>query len=182
MKAIKEIPVCAAILTLLLLTNLSWMFWNLCHQAALRDAVKQFRFELLHTNGISGIGLFETKSDQPVWTRYTEDGKPVIENHFFDGKDVFDIILSTNHPPKYNVYFRGAGKSVTWWMDDAGSGCFTERIYYNTNGDFYKREVWYKEAWHAVNRRNERNGILINGQWHQLALDTNGLWTTDNKQ
>jgi hypothetical protein len=98
---------------------------------------------------------------------------------FFEGKDVFDIHTKEGQHPKFGVYFRGPGKSATWWMDDEGSGSFTDRIYYNTNGNFYKREIWYNQAWHTVERRDKKNGIVVNGQWHQLGFDTNRLWTIE---
>jgi hypothetical protein len=179
MKVIKGISIWVIILILLLLANLGWMSWNLYQHAALRRAVKDFKFEVVHTNDMSGIGLFETKTNQPIWTRFSENGRPVIENHFFRGKDVFDIALSSNRPPKYNVYFRGPGKSETWWLDRGGSGSFTERIYYDTNGDFSKQEIWYNQAWQNVDRRDEKNGIIVDGQWHQLGFDTNGMWTIE---
>ncbi|HZM02009.1 MAG TPA: hypothetical protein VFC44_03210 [Candidatus Saccharimonadales bacterium] len=179
MKTVKGTPIWAIILILLLLGNLSWVSWNVYQHTALRGVVKQFKFELLRTNGVSGIGLFEAKTDQPVWTRFNENGKPIIENYFFRGKDAFDIILSSNHPPKYSVYFRGAGKSVTWWLDDTGRGSFTDRIYYNTNGDFFKREIWYNQAWHTVDRQNGTHGIVLNGQWRQFGFDTNGIWSIE---
>lgn len=177
MKTVKKTPIWVIIVILLLLANLSWMSWNLYQHATHRAIMKQFRFEVLHTNDMSGIGLFEAKSNQAIWTRFTVDGEPVIENYFFRGKDVFDVILSTNHSPKYSVYFHGPGKSVTWWVDDFGSGSFTDRIFYGTNGNFYKREIWYDQGWHTVDRRNEKNGIVVNGQWHQLGFDTNRMWT-----
>ena len=184
MYATKRIRGWAIIIILLLLANLGWIWWNVSCNSGLCAAGKQFKIEMLHTNGVSGIGIFEGKTEQPLWIEwdFNSDGKAKQENYFFQGKDVFDVTLSSNHAPKYSVYFRGPGKSATWWIDDWGNGSFTDRIYYDTNGNFYNREVWYKEAWNTVDRRNERNGIVINGQWHQLALDTNGLWTTKGNQ
>ena len=177
----KKIPIWAIILILLLLANLGWMWLNSTQHPGLRVTGKEFKVEVLHTNGVSGVGIFERKTEQPLWMEwdFNGDGKSDQENYFFRGKEVFDVTLSSNRPPKFSVYFRGSGKSVTWWIDDGGSGAFTERIYYNTYGNFYRREVWYNEAWHTVDRRNEKNGIIINGQWHQLAFDTNGLWTIE---
>jgi hypothetical protein len=166
----------STIVILLLLTNLSWMSWNVYQHAARRDVSRQFRLEVLHTNDMSGIGLFEAKTDQPIWTQFSENGEPVIENHFFRGKDVFDITLRTNHPAVYNVYFRGVGKSVKWWLNAGGSDTFTERIFYDTNGEFFRSEVWYDQEWQPVDRRDGKNGIIVSGQWHQLAFDTNGMW------
>jgi hypothetical protein len=115
---------------------------------------------------------------EPLWVEwdFNHDGKPDEMAYFFQGKDAFDITFSTNHPPKFSVYFRGTAKSVTWWLDRGGNGSFTERIFYDTNGDFSKHEVWYNEGWQTVDRRNETNGIVINGQWLRLGLDTNGAW------
>jgi hypothetical protein len=66
-----------------------------------------------------------------------------------------------------------------WWLNEGGASSFTERISYDTNGDRSSFEIWYDNAWVPVDRRNDHNGIIINGQWHQLAFDTNGLWTIE---
>jgi len=173
----KRFPPWVSALLLLLMANLGWMSWNVYQHASLRNAVKQFRFEVLQTNEMSGVGLFDVKTAQPVWTRFSEEGRPVIENYFFRGKEVFDITLKSNRPAIYNVYFYGPGRSVTWWLNAGGSDTFTERIFYNTEGDFSRNEVWYNQAWHRVDRRNGGNGIIVDGQWHQLGFDTNGMWT-----
>jgi hypothetical protein len=179
MKALKGIPVWTVIVIVLLLANLGWMSWNLYQHAVVYSAIKQFKLELVRTNDMSGVGLFETKSNQPIWMRLSKNNRPVGENHFFQGKDVFDVFLSSNSSPKYSVFFHGPGKSVTWWLDDAGKGSFTERLYYNTNGDFYKREVWYNQGWYIVDRRNGTNGVVVDGAWRQVHLDTNGMWTIE---
>jgi hypothetical protein len=135
-----------------------------------------------HSNSVDSaediIMIHRDKEWEPLWAEYDFDhvGKPNMESYFFQGKDVFDITLSSNRPPKYGVYFRGAAKSVTWWLDRGGNGSFTERIFYDTNGVFFKHEIWYNESWQPVDRRNEKNGIVINSQWLQLMFDTNGSW------
>jgi hypothetical protein len=187
MKLLKKIPAWATILILLLVATLDWMRWNsskewsFSNHSEFRAAGKQFKIEVLHTNGASGVGVFESKSERPIWVEwdFNNDAEAVQESYFFQGRDVFDVTLHSNRPPKYSVYFYGPGKSATWWIDDRGSGSFTDRIYYDTNGDFSRREVWYNQTWHAVNRQNGKNGVIIDGEWHQLSLDTNGIWTTE---
>jgi hypothetical protein len=171
-------------LILLLLANLGWMLWNLHQHAedvAIRASYKNFKIEVLRTNNWSGIGLVEAKTEQPIWIEWSVDGKPVMENYYFEGRDVFDVALSSNRLPRYSVYFHEPDKSVTWWLDRGGNGSFTERIFYNTNGNFYKHEVWYDQSWQTVEKRNETNGIVINSQWFRLKkFDTNGAWTIDS--
>jgi hypothetical protein len=96
---------------------------------------------VLHTNDVSGVGIFDSKTEQPLWVEwdFNNDNKPTQESYFFRGEDVFDVTLSSNRPPKYSVYFRGLDKSVTWWLDRGGSGSFTERIFYDTR---YKRQFF----------------------------------------
>jgi hypothetical protein len=79
----------------------------------------------------------------------------------------------------YRVYFPGPGKSVTWWQNRGGAETFTQRVSYDTNGVVSRSEVLYDNAWHPVDRRDDKNGIIINGQWHQLGFDTNGMWTIE---
>jgi hypothetical protein len=157
------------------------MSWNLYKNTDLRAATKRFRVELIHTNNISGTGIFERGTELPIWTEWDikNTEKPNQESFYFQGKDVFDITLKSNRPPVFSVYFRGAGKSVTWWLNAGGAEFFSERIYYDTNGDFSREEIWYENSWHPVDRLNAHNGIVINGQWHQLTFDTNGMWTIE---
>jgi hypothetical protein len=58
-QAYKGIPWWAIILGLLLVTNLGWLSWNVVQPAGLFYVKKQFRVEVLHTNGMDGIGLFD---------------------------------------------------------------------------------------------------------------------------
>jgi hypothetical protein len=183
MKAIKGIPIWALILILLLLANLGWMSWNLYQHAeydAIRAAYKHFKIEVLHTNNLSCIGLFEAKTEQPIWAEFSRGGKLEMESYFFQGKEIFDVALSGNRPPRYGVFFCGPEKRVTWWLDRGGIGSFTERIFYDTNCDVSKHEIWYNQGWQSVDRRNETNGIVLNGQWLRLKLDTNGAWTINS--
>jgi hypothetical protein len=181
MKTFKKIPIWASAFILLLLANLVWMAWNLYQHADLRVVTKRFKVEVLQTNDASGVGIFERKTEQPLWTEwdFKGDSKTIQENYFSSGKDVFDITLSSNRPPRYTVFFPGPEKSGTWWLDRGGAESFTERIFYETNGVPSKQEVWYDNTWYPVDRTNEHNGIIVDGQWHQLAFDTNGMWTIE---
>jgi hypothetical protein len=135
----------------------------------------------MHTNDVSGLSINDAKTGQPIWTKFGfgHDSNSIMESYYFQGKDAFDVTLSSNRPPRFGVYFRGPGKSVTWWLDRPGIGSFTERIYYGTNGDFSKHEVWFDNTWQLVDRRDEKNGLVIDGQWHQLTFDTNRAWTIE---
>jgi hypothetical protein len=169
---------CSSLVSCLFLADVSWRVWAWHHYADYRALATQFKLEVLHTNDASGIGIFYAKTEQPIWTKF-DFGNGVNESYYFRGHDVFDVTLSSNRPPKYGVFFRGTGKSVAWWLDRGGNGSFTERIFYDTNGVFFRHEIWYNEAWHLVDRRNETNGIVIDGQWHQLLFDTNHNWTIE---
>lgn len=135
-----------------------------------------FRMETLDTNGVSGIGIFHAETEQPIWTKF-DYPNDVMESYYFRGKDTFDVVSSSNQPPKYSAYFHGPGKSVVWWLDRQGIGSFTERIFYDTNGDLSKYEVWLDHKWQLVDRRAGTNGVVIDGEWHPLAFDTNRAWT-----
>jgi|SRR5665213_3437322 len=180
MKVFKEIPLWAIIIGLLLLINLGWMSWNWHCNAGLRSADKQYKFGYFYTNGVACIGIEEAKTGKPLLIEWDfGDGeKPGEVSYFFHGTNVLDIYLKKDQPPRYRYIFHGPEKSEVWWMD-RGSGSFTERIYYDTNGGFSKHEVWYNQTWYPVDRRNEHNGVIINGQWHQLAFDTNDMWTIE---
>jgi hypothetical protein len=178
MRAFKTILL--VVIALLVLADVSWRVWAWRHYAAGRAVLAHFKVEYTHTNDWSGIGIFDAKTSKPVWVRWDigHDGNSSIESSYFQGHDVLDVTTTSNGPPKYSVFFGGPGKSVTWWLDRLGSGSFTERIFYDTNGVPAKHEVWYDNAWQLVDRRDGTNGLVIDGQWHQLAIDTNRTWTT----
>jgi hypothetical protein len=94
----------------LVFTDVSWRIWAWHHYAKDRAVLERFKVEDLSTNDWSGIGIFDAKSGQPIWTEFdfNHDGKADIESYFFQGQDVFDVTLSSNRPPKYAVYFRGS--------------------------------------------------------------------------
>ena len=180
MRAFKAILL--ALVVALVLVDFSWHVWDWHHYAKNRAALERFKVEDLSTDDWSGIGIFDAKSGQPIWTAFdfTHDGKPNIESYYFQGREVFDVALSSNRPPKYCVFFRGAGKSETWWIDRLGNGSFTERIFYDTNGVPFKHEVWYDDAWRSVDKRDGTNGFVINGVWHSFVwTGTNKTWTVD---
>ena len=179
MKAFRGIPLWAIVLGLLLVANLGWISWNRHHYAGILDATRQFRVQVLHTNDLDGIGLFDAKTCEPLWTRYSSKGQRVVENYYFQGRDVFDVTLITNRPPVYYAFFYGAGKSFTWWLNAGGADTFTQRMFYDTNGHPAGNEVWYDRTWNPVDRRDGKNGIIVDGRWRQLAFDTNGMWTVD---
>lgn len=179
MRVPSKIPSWAVLLLLLLISNLGWMSWKAIQSASLPPSVRQLKIQLLHTNDLSGVGLFEGNKNQPIWTRFSQAGKPFIENHFFNGEDVFDIVLKSNRPPVYYVYFHGPGKSVAWWLTAGGARAFNQRVFYDTNGDLLRSEVCFSDTWYPVERRKDLNGIVVHGQWHKLAFDTNGMWTIE---
>jgi hypothetical protein len=176
MKSLKYILLIVCVLLLVL--DVSWHIWTWHYYAKRIAVLKNFGVEYMHTNGMSGIGIFEVKTEQPLWTQYNFSND-VMESYYLQGHDVFDILLRSSRPPKYSVFFRGPGKSETWWLDRGGSGSFTERTFYDTNGILSRNEVLYDNTWYRVDRRNEKNGLVINGQWHQLIFDTNRNWTIE---
>ncbi len=180
MKAFGSIPLWALIFGLLLLANLGWMSWNWRYNADLRSDSKQFKLAHFHNNDVTGLGIVEAKTGKPLWIEWDFDhgGKPDEVSYYFNGTNVFNLHLKEGRPPRYDVIFHGPGKSEVWWWDK-GSGSFTERISYDTNGNRSGFEDWYAGAWYPVDRRNEKNGIVINGQWFHLLLDTNDMWTIE---
>jgi len=162
----------------LLLADDSSRIWAWHDYAGYLTFAKQFRLEALHTNDMSGIGFFYANTEQPIWTKF-DFSNNVMESYYFRGKDTFDVASSSDRPTKYSAYFHGPGKSVVWWLDRQGLGSFTERIFYDTNGDLSKYEVWLGHSWQLVDRRHGKNGVVIDGQWHQLAFDTNRAWTVE---
>lgn len=178
---------------MLLLANLIWMSLNLYRNDGFRAtmATAQFKMEVLHTNTISAwpylegdpsaLGLIDKKTSEPVWAKWSLAGSSNMDLEYFysHGQHIFDVYWTNGKAPVYDVYFRGPGKSVTWWFNRGGASTFTERAFYDTNGDLSRDEIWFRDAWHTVNVQNGVNGIIIDRKWHQLAFDTNGMWAVE---
>jgi hypothetical protein len=162
----------------LFLADVSSRIWIWHSEATYRA---QFRFENFHTNGAEVFGIEEAKTGRPLLMTFnTADGeKPGEVSYFLQGTNVLDIYLKKGEQPRYRFIFHGLGKCEVWWMNLGGEPSFTERISYDTNGNRSDFEAWYAGAWHLVDRRDNHNGIVIDGQWHQLAFDTNGAWMID---
>lgn len=188
----RRTPFRVIILVALLLLNFGWTSLNLYRSSRLRVAdAEHFEIKVLHTNSVSpwpylvgdpsAVGLVDVKSGKPIWAKwlfdYGESGD--IEDYYFQGKHVFDMYSTNNRPWIYNVYFHGPGKSITWWRNRGGADTFTERTFYDTNGDLSKDQVWYSNTWYTVDVQNGANGVIINGQWRELAFDTNGMWAIE---
>ena len=75
-------------------------------------------------------------------------------------------------------FFYGPGRRQVWWWDKGG-GTFTERISYDEAGNLSGHEAWYEGSWHNIERRSGSNGIIVDGQWHHLRLETNGAWSLE---
>jgi hypothetical protein len=170
-----------AVVGLLLLADISWRIWIWHSEAPFRA---QFKFEYFYTNGVASFGIEDARTSKPLLINWDfGDGEKLGEvSYYFQGTNLLDIYLKTNQLPRYRFIFHGPEKSEIWWLDRRGVGSFTERIFYDTNSDLSKHEVWYNESWQTVDRRNEKNGIVINGQWNQLAFDTNGNWTINTNR
>jgi hypothetical protein len=169
------------IVALLLLADLSSRTWVWNVDADYRAAAKHVKVVGFHTNDVDGIGIVEAKTGKPYWIEWQDkrDKTPDEISYFFQGTNVLDIYFKKDQPPRNKFIFHGPGKSEVWWMNIDGGPSFTERISYDTNGNRSDFEAWYNQAWRTVDRRNGTNGIVVDGQWHQLAFDTNGMWTIE---
>jgi hypothetical protein len=169
------------IIALLVSVDLSWRIWIWNVNTDYRAAAKHVKVVGFHTNDVDGVGIVEAKTGKPLWIEWQDnrDKTPNEVSYFFRGTNVLDIYLKKNQSPRYKFIFHGPDKSEVWWMNIDGGPSFTERISYDTNGNRSNFEIWYDNSWRPVDRRNEKNGIVISGQWHQLAFDTNGLWTVE---
>jgi hypothetical protein len=168
------------VVSLLLLTDICWRIWVWHNFANYRTFANKFKLEILNTNDTSGVGIFYANTEVPLYTEfnYKNDGNSSMESYYFRGKDVFDITLNSNQPPKYGVYFRGLDKSVTWWIARSGTN-FDDRVFYDTNGNFSKRQILYNDTWQTIDKRDGKGGIIIDGRWHQLKFFTNGIWAIE---
>lgn len=160
---------------LLLLVDIGWRVRIWHSETPYRS---QFKFQSLQTNGTAVFAVKDARTDKLLLMTYdTEDGlKPGELSYFAGGLNVLNVYFSTNHAPIYRFIFHGPRKSEEWWMNVGGASSFTERVSYDTNGNRSDYEIWYAGTWHQVDRRDGHNGIVIDGQWHQMTFGTNGEW------
>jgi hypothetical protein len=165
------------VLISLLLLNLGWMMWSWHMDAGLRGAAKQFKFGYFYTNGVACVGIQDAKTGEPLVVEWDfgDGDKPGEVSYFFHGTNVLDIYIKKGLRTENRFIFHGPGKSEVWWLD-RGTGSFTDRISYDTNGNRADFEIWYAGAWHSVDRRNKTNGIIVDARWRQLRFDTNHMW------
>jgi hypothetical protein len=156
----------------LLVVDISCRIW-VWHQFA-----SHFKLEIYHTNDVSSVGIAEAKTGKLLWVEWDYPDKSKEFSYFYSGTNIFNLNVWPGRPLTYSVGFHGPGKSSVWWWDLA-RGTFVERNFFDTNGDFSKFEVWYHHTWHTAVRRDGKSGIIINGQWRQLALPTNSMWTIE---
>lgn len=175
----------APILALLILADIGWRFWVWTHPHAICGTTtsitgKPFMLMADHRSNLDVISIRKREVWEPVWAEwdFDHDGKVDEASYFFRGRDVFNVNLKEGQPPKFDVYFYGPGRSVTWWLDRGGAGSFTDRIFYDTNGIQTRHEVLYGQTWRVVETRDRKKGMVMGGQWIPLQL-TNGGWTPD---
>ena len=181
------------IVGLLLLADLSWRGWSRLHERPqlpretgyITNAIggKVRLVAIVHSNSVAGamdaVAISRDKTPEPLWAEwdFDNDGTPDTISYFFQSNVVMNIHLRTNKLPRREVIFYDKdGKTTIEWGDRSGMGLFTERTLHGQGGES-RMEVWYGEAWHRVEKRNQKNGIIQNGKWFQLTLATNGMWT-----
>lgn len=158
--------------------SVTWFVWPRAARRNLDIAGREFEVLPFHTNGVSGVGIVEAKTGEPLWIEWDYGGDSKEFSYFYNGTNVFNLSDFKGKPLFYSVGFHGPGKSSVWWWD-IGRGTFIERNFFGTNGDFSKLEVWYNGAWRTGVKQNGRMGIVISGRWHQLSLPTNAMWTIE---
>ena len=189
MREAKEIPPWALVISVLLFANLALMSWVLFLRTHQNAATKQFNLQVLHTNDVSpwpylsgenatGVGIVDVKTGKPVWVKWDlpGGGNLDIQSFFFRGEHVFDLYWTNNHPPVFGVRFKGSETGFSWWVNRGGANTFNERVFY-TNGGLARDEIWYGQAWRPLEKRDEKHGVVVNGQWRQVTFDTNGIWS-----
>ena len=171
------------IVTLLVLADLSWRVLDWSDDANGRTSGLHVNVIGIHTNDADGVEIVESKTGKPLWIEWQDkaDKTPEEFSYFFQGTKVLNVYLRKSQPPLYRFIFHGPGKSEQWWLNLGGEPTFTGRVSYDTNGDLSDFDVWLNESWHAVERRNGHNGVIINGEWQQLSADTNGFFMKQSK-
>lgn len=178
MKKLFGIRVSAVVIALLLLVNLGWMLLNVVRNAERVTSANLFRVKLLKTNDVSGVGIYEVATGQPIWTRFERKTGGLSETFFHKGEAVFDLVSSTNGQIKYSVSFLKHDRVASLWADRSGHGSFTDRVTYDAAGVPTRHEVWLGDAWCPVERRDGVPGVIVAGEWRRIRLNTNGTWTT----
>jgi hypothetical protein len=136
------------------------------------------RFRIRTEEGKEGkASILEDPDGRPIRaeTDFDGDGKTDACTYFFRGKDVLMLGLDKEG--------RVTGSAVTYydeernpkimWVDRTGSGNFTDRVVYEDKKP--RKEIWLRDAWWAIERRDSKQGVVIDNQWLPVSY-TNGAW------
>jgi len=162
------------VVSLLLFADVFWRGWPGSRQPQAVEPLP-FSFVNLHTNDATGVGIIDSKTKEPVWTRlsFAQNGSETI-TYYFQGKSVMDVHLTSSKSQRRDVLFYDAnGQLKLMWGDRSGLGLFTDRVFYDR--DKQRPEVWFGEKWQPVVERSGLRGLVLNGNWQQLRF-TNNIW------
>jgi len=185
MSPIQRIPWWAMLLAILVVIDISWRCWFWLGHRSICSTTTSISGKpvLVMADHHSNVDVISLRKQGEWETIYAEmdlnsDRIPDELMHYFNGRDVFNVNLQPGQNPKYDVYFYGPGKSVTWWVDRAGAGGFTDRLFYDTEGKLTRHEALLRDTWRVLETRSQRKGAMVDGQWIPLLLTTNG-WAMD---
>jgi hypothetical protein len=172
-------PALIGVAVALLLNTILWIWqWNKVHGLKV-ELGKGFYVEMLHTNGLDGVGLFDRRTRQPIWTAFDVGGTGAHNtfDYFFEGKAVLGVFLPSNQPPRLEVILYGQqGEMKSVWWNRCRDGLFSDRVVYE--GGKPRMDVWINEAWLPTEKRQGKRGVVISGEWNRLGF-TNCTWITE---
>ena len=162
-------------LCLLLALDIGWRIWSWSHPHAICVTATSIRgqpFMVMadHRSNVDAISLRKAETWEPVWAEwdFDQDGRADTASYFLEGRNIFNVNLQKDRPPRFDVYFYGPGKSVIWWLDRGNGSAFTDRITYDAEGKQVRHEVLLGQTWRMVETRGQERGVMMDGKWMPL--------------
>lgn len=178
LNAFRKVPWWTIIISILLIADLVWRYVDFRRYGSYLAVAQRFRFQETNQAGEEEgkcVAIFERNILMLTEFTSKKDGKVDWIELYWQGRPVCHLGSNDNSakPSRVLEYYDQEGKHTVTLFDYEGEGDFHGRAIYVQGKPRF--EVWLDGMWKASESRDQRRGIILNGQWFQLEY-TNAAW------
>ncbi len=179
MRALPKAPWWAIVIAALLLTDIVSHGLSFAEH---RRSTQRFKIEDRRVKG-GGNGTFIMEGNKPVYMEADLSGHGKIDTLalYWRGKSIMTLQIrdGVRDCGRMIEYYDQEGDEKLRLTDHEGNGEFHTRVHYGRGKP--QMEAWFNGTWAAVEERDGKKGVVIDGQWQQLTY-TNAAWSLLNGQ